>query len=97
MLAEPLVRDGRAFASGWNFGPALTDTQPVEWIVRRICALIGDGASWTLDANKRQHEAHYLALECSEAHRELGWSPIWSLQTALEKIVEWRQGRSRRR
>jgi CDP-glucose 4,6-dehydratase len=89
MLAEKLATQGRAFASGWNFGPALSDTQPVEWIVRQICAMFDDGASWTLDANKGPHEAHYLALDCSKAHRDLNWSPLWSLQTALEKIVEW--------
>jgi CDP-glucose 4,6-dehydratase len=88
-LAQRLVQEGGSFASGWNFGPALGDTQPVEWIVQRICALFGEGASWRLDANKGPHEAHFLALDCSKAHRELGWSPRWPLNTALEKIVEW--------
>ncbi len=88
-LAERLVHDGTSFASGWNFGPALADTRPVEWIVQQICASFGDGATWTLDANRGPHEAHFLALDCSKAHRELGWSPRWSLLTALEKIVEW--------
>jgi len=88
-LAQRLMRDGAAFASGWNFGPALTDTQPVEWIAQRICALFGDGASWRLDACQGPHEANFLALDCSKAYRELGWSPKWSLQTALEKTVAW--------
>ncbi|MFT8549599.1 MAG: CDP-glucose 4,6-dehydratase [Acetobacter okinawensis] len=94
MLAEKLVTQGHAFASGWNFGPSLSDTQPVEWIVRNICDLAGNGASWVLDSQKGPHEAHFLALECSKAHRELGWSPRWSLQTALEKIVEWHHAAS---
>lgn len=88
-LAQRLVQNGPGFASGWNFGPALGDTQTVEWVVQRICALFGEGARWRLDVKTGPHEAHFLALDCSKAHRELGWSPKWPLSTALEKVVEW--------
>jgi CDP-glucose 4,6-dehydratase len=92
MLAERLLRGGAAFATGWNFGPSPEDARPVKWIVEQICARYGEGASWIASGSKGPHEAQYLALDCSKARRELGWSPKWPLLTALEKIVDWHRG-----
>ncbi|WP_298439787.1 CDP-glucose 4,6-dehydratase [Geobacter sp.] len=89
LLAQRLYEDGAAFASGWNFGPPETDAQPVQWLVERLCRHWGDGASWRLDAGLHPHEAHYLKLDCSKARTDLGWRPRWSLDEAIELIVEW--------
>jgi CDP-glucose 4,6-dehydratase len=35
------------------------------------------------------HEAHYLKLDCSKAHMLLGWKPIWNLEHALDRIIDW--------
>ena len=89
LLAERLFHDGAAYADGWNFGPAIEETQPVEWIVERLVAAWGDGASWEKDAEPGPHEAHFLSLDCAKARRELGWRPQWDLATTIEKIVDW--------
>lgn len=89
MLAQKLATQGQGYASAWNFGPSLSDTKPVEWIVRTICALLDHQPGWRLDTQKGPHEANFLALDCSKAYRELEWAPRWSLHTALEKIVDW--------
>ena len=89
MLAHRLHEEGVAFASGWNFGPPERDARPVQWLVERLCSKWGDGASWQLDSAEHPHEAHYLKLDCSKAHSELGWSPLWGLEKALESIVAW--------
>ena len=57
--------------------------------MQQICALFGEDAKWRRDSTLGPHEAHFLALDCSRAHRELGWRPQWLLGTALEKIVDW--------
>lgn len=88
-LAEHLYTDGARYAEGFNFGPADTDAQPVQWIVERLCAAWGDGARWELDRNPQPHEAHYLKLDCAKAHGVLRWRPRWTLGVALDKIVEW--------
>jgi len=88
-LAEHLYTDGAKYAEGFNFGPADTDAQPVQWIVERLCAAWGEGARWELDRNPQPHEAHYLKLDCAKAHSVLHWRPRWTLGTALDKIVEW--------
>lgn len=89
LLAQRLYEQGPAFAQGWNFGPADDDAQPVSWIVDRVTALWGDGASWELEGGEHAHEANYLRLDCSKARAELHWQPKWRLGQALERTVEW--------
>lgn len=89
LLAQRLYTEGAEFASGWNFGPPEEDARPVQWLVERLCSTWGGGASWLLDNGNHPHEAHYLKLDCSKAHAELGWWPRLGLEKALESIVAW--------
>lgn len=90
MLAQRLVEQGTPFAEAWNFGPWDEDAQPVESIVRRLCVLWGQEASYRLDEDPSQpHEAAYLKLECSKARAELGWIPQWRLDRVIESIIDW--------
>lgn len=88
-LARQLYEAGGEYAEGWNFGPADVDARTVEWIVQRLCKQWGDGARYETDSGSHPHEAHYLKLDCSKAHMHLDWKPRWSLNTALDAIVEW--------
>lgn len=88
LLAERLVTDGSKFAEAWNFGPEDSDTKPVSWIVERLCKKIPH-ASWELEVAEQPHEAGLLKLDSSKAKSKLGWVPRWSLETALDKTVEW--------
>lgn len=90
-LAERLHIEGTTFAEGWNFGSAEADARPVHWLVERLAALWGPGASWALDAGPHPHEAHCLKLDCAKARTRLGWKPRWNLEEALAKTVEWYQ------
>lgn len=91
IIAEKLYTDGPSFAEGWNFGPKDEDAQPVEKIVNRLTQLWGEGAEWFLSQEVHPHEAHYLKLDCSKARIRLNWKPVWSLETTLEKIVNWQK------
>lgn len=90
-LAERLYTDGQAFAEGWNFGPQDDDARPVQWIVERMVAGWGRGASWQPDGGSHPHEASYLKLDTSKARAKLGWQPCWNLTHSLDKIIEWHQ------
>lgn len=91
LLAERLHAQGQAWAEGWNFGPHDDDAKPVQWIVERMVAAWGQGASWRIDGGEHPHEANYLKLDISKAKARLGWHPRWDLDTALNQIVEWHQ------
>lgn len=90
VLAEKLYNQPAQFAEGWNFGPNEIDAQPVNWILNKMCGL-WDGATWKLDGGNHLHEAGYLKLDISKARARLAWTPTWTLQHTLERIVTWHQ------
>lgn len=89
LLAQRLYERGTEFAEGWNFGPNDSDAKPVEWIVKQLCGLWGDGAGYEIDTGEHPHEAHYLKLDCSKAHMRLGWQPRWDLEKTLGNIIDF--------
>lgn len=89
MLAENLCANGDFFAEGWNFGPHDDDAQSVKWIVDHMVKIWGGNARWEMDDRDQPHEANYLKLDISKAKARLGWKPKWSLDLALNKIIEW--------
>lgn len=90
MLAERLYSEGTVFGEAWNFGPDDNDAQNVEWVIKTICDLWGNDASYAVESNNQQpHEATYLKLDCSKAKVKLGWHPVWNIQKALQAVVEW--------
>lgn len=89
MLAEHLAQDASRFATGWNFGPAEADAQPVSSIANELVRLWGQPASWIQDTASHPREARFLKLDASQARADLGWRPVLPLNRALEWIVEW--------
>lgn len=89
MLAQALCRDKDKFAQAWNFGPRDEDARPVGTIVEGMVRRWGGGARWTRDEGPQPHEAQALKLDISKAKAGLGWTPRWTLDTALDAIVEW--------
>jgi CDP-glucose 4,6-dehydratase len=93
MLAEQLYTRGTEFAEGWNFGPNDEDARPVEWIVKELAHLWGQGATWQMDEGEHPHEATYLKLDISKARSRLHWHPALRLGEALKMIAEWTKQR----
>ena len=89
VLAERLYENGPRYSQAWNFGPDDFDAKPVEWLVKRLCAIWGGEASYAIDKGEHPHEAHYLKLDCSKAKAELEWRHRWNLEKALAGIIEW--------
>jgi len=90
ILAERLfANDGASVANAWNFGPNDEGCQSVGQIVKKMQALWGDGASFSITDNPQPHEARFLKLDCSRAKDLLNWHPVWNLDQTLETIVHW--------
>ncbi|MDK2820422.1 MAG: CDP-glucose 4,6-dehydratase [Clostridia bacterium] len=89
LLAQKLYENGLEFSEGWNFGPNDNDAKTVEWVVKKICEKWGSNASYEINEGAYPHEAHYLKLDCSKAKFKLGWYPKWSLEQAIDKVIEW--------
>jgi len=89
LLAERLSTNGIEYGEGWNLGPNDSDAQSVEWIVRKMCEKWGANASYRVDNSSHPHEASYLKLDISKARQKLGWKPRWTLDEALNRVIEW--------
>jgi CDP-glucose 4,6-dehydratase len=91
LLAERLFTHGQQYAEGWNFGPRDDDARPVQRIVEQLCEAWGNNATWVLQPGNHPHEANFLKLDISKARQTMQWIPRWSLDTALNHIVDWHQ------
>lgn len=89
ILAQDLYKEGTAFESGWNFGPRDEDNRSVQEVVNLMIAQWGGSARWKKEGSEHPHEANLLKLDCSKARKQLAWLPRWSLESAVEKIIEW--------
>jgi CDP-glucose 4,6-dehydratase len=90
LLAQKLVTNGSSYAEAWNFGPNESDARTVSWVVDQISQSF-PSLRCEVDITKQEHETSLLRLDSSKAKSKLDWSPRWSLNTALEKTIEWHQ------
>jgi CDP-glucose 4,6-dehydratase len=88
VLAQALC-DRDSVDEGWNFGPSHADARPVRWIADRFSELWPGPLSWELDRDLHPPEASFLTLSSDQARRRLGWRPVWDLDQALQRVVEW--------
>ena len=88
LLAERLYKSPLEFSEGWNFGTNYEDVKPVDNLLDYMIK-IWPGNSWKLDNADNPHEANLLKLDISKAQSKLQWAPVWNLETALNKIVQW--------
>lgn len=88
LLAQRLYESPEVYSEGWNFGPEERDAKPVDWILNEMTGQWVN-SSWQLDGGDHPHEAGYLKLDISKARAGLNWSPTWTLEKTLSKIVDW--------
>jgi len=87
-LAAHLWRGEVDASHAWNFGPAHDADLPVSVLLERIHAAWPE---FVVEAapGPHPHEATVLRLDSSRARNELGWSPLWDADTAVERTVAW--------
>lgn len=88
LLAKKQYEDS-SFAGSYNFGPDDESCVTTGTLTELFCEAWGEGASWKVQGDGGPHEANFLKLDCTKAKTVLGWKPHWTIQTAVEKIVEW--------
>lgn len=89
VLSQALFEQGIAYNGAWNFGPNDVDARSVQEVVQLLIDRWSCTAAWLHDGQPAPHEAYFLKLDCSKARQQLGWTPSWSLESAIEAIVEW--------
>jgi CDP-glucose 4,6-dehydratase len=89
LLCQRLYEEPDRFSEGWNFGPYQEDVCSVSELVALMAKHWGGNTGWEQDKGAHPHEAHYLKLDCSKAHTQLGWKPVWRMQQAVRETVDW--------
>jgi CDP-glucose 4,6-dehydratase len=74
--------------SAFNFGPAHEANRTVGGLVTEVLKHWPGRWEDKSDSNA-VHEAGLLQLSTDKTHALLGWSPVWSFPTAVERTVTW--------
>lgn len=88
MIAQKQCEDGK-YAGYYNVGPDDKDCVTTGTLVDLFCRTWGDGQCWESRAVDGPHEANFLKLDCSRLKSVFGWSPVWGIEEAIAKTVEW--------
>ena len=89
ILAQNLVAK-QELAFAYNFGPDFTEAASVRQVIELAQRTWGDHSAvhWGR-SESGMHEAGILRLDISKAQNELGIRPVWDINQAVEKTVEW--------
>lgn len=89
-LAEKMIEQPGLYTGAWNFGPVDGLHVTVEELLKKILQHWGEGY-WKVIKGERvkKHEATFLYLNCDKVVNLLKWRPIWNLEQAVAKTVQW--------
>jgi len=83
LLGSKLWMDGKAFSSGWNFGPVETNHATVRELIESMIRIGGTGAYEVPEPENPPHEAILLKLDISKANALLKWRPVLSFEETV--------------
>jgi CDP-glucose 4,6-dehydratase len=90
LLASKMREEPEEYADAWNFGPDCLNAIDVETLTGKIIGEWGCGM-WKIPSQNENapHEAGYLKLDSAKSMTRLGWKPVYDVNTAIQKTVEW--------
>jgi CDP-glucose 4,6-dehydratase len=89
-LAIKMKEEPERYSEAWNFGPCLSNAVDVQTLVQKILSAWGSGTSEEVPRDKKApHEAGYLMLDTAKSMRRLGWNPVYPIDEAVQKTIEW--------
>jgi CDP-glucose 4,6-dehydratase len=89
ILGQRLLQQESACASSFNFGPVDEDALSVREVVSRITQHWPAFSCEIIEPPARLHEAGFLKLDCSRAHAQLHWKPVWNAEDAFRQTTNW--------
>lgn len=80
-------------AGNYNVGPDEIDCIDTGCLVNMFSEQwkqhSGKMITWKSGNIQGPHEANYLKLDCAKFKTMFGWKPVWHIDQAIEKTVEW--------
>lgn len=82
--------ENKELAGCYNVGPDDCDCVNTGSLVDLFCKHWGSDAEWfNVSEANAPHEANFLKLDCSKIKKALGWKPVWHIDDAVAKSIEW--------
>ena len=89
LLAKKMFDNPGQYCEAWNFGPEEGSMKPVGEITELVIQSWGKGL-WRERAEKNApYETDLLKLDISKAKTLLKWKPVWKIEKALRKMIDW--------
>jgi CDP-glucose 4,6-dehydratase len=87
-LAEKLMREGKQFEGGWNFGPSSFESYTVGDVVKEVQKLLPAIKIETPELTEKKHEAGLLKLDVTKAVNLLNWKPKLNFEQTIQFTVD---------
>lgn len=84
---EQTINSGKAGC--YNIGPGDEDCITTGELAQKFCELWGNGMRWKALDDNGPHEANFLKLDNTKLRETFGISPLWHIDDAISKTVEW--------
>ncbi len=81
--------EDKRYEGYYNVGPDDGDCVTTGELATLFCKAWGEGMIWKNQYDGGPHEANFLKLDCSRLKKTFGWKPVWRIEKAVEKTVEW--------
>lgn len=81
--------EDRSYEGYYNVGPDVEDCINAGQMADLFVKCWGDGIKWVNKSDNGPHEANFLHLDCTKLKATFGWAPVWNVETAVQKTVEW--------
>jgi len=88
LLGQKLFENPKEFSQSFNFGPQKESAITVKEMAHKIIKYYGKGKV-IIRKTDNLHEANLLMLNNAKVKKFLGWKPMYSIDLALQKTVEW--------
>ena len=88
MIVERQYFDNK-LAGSYNVGPEEDSVCTTKDLVDTFIKLWEKPINVVITDRKGPHEANFLRLNCSKLKKTFNWKPIWNIDTAVRKTVEW--------
>ena len=88
MIAQKLY-ESVIYSGSYNVGPNENDIIETKDLANIFCEIWGDDLSWIDKSDNGPYESKVLTLDCTKLKKTFDWEPIWNIEKAVEKVVEF--------
>ncbi|MGD0229663.1 MAG: CDP-glucose 4,6-dehydratase [Syntrophorhabdales bacterium] len=89
LLGQRLFEGRPEFSGAWNFGPSEESRITVKELVELAAESWSSVICSVNGAGNEPGETGSLMLDSAKARSELGWTPVWNIETAVSRTISW--------